>query len=151
HGAALDNFEAKAATQLTASLPFSDDFSTTSDGSQLDGYWTDQKGNITVVNGMATGVGSVNLATVNILPIDQAANVSVTADMSLTSVGQTAGLVTRYSGPLNANYYLGQISSTSSGFQTSIWRNIGGTLKLLATGLTVGSLTGALEFEAVGP
>src|SRR5439155_3504170 len=99
----LDNFEADAVTQLTASLPFNDDFSTTSDGSQLDRQWTDQSGNIAVVNGEAVGQAAYSLSTVN--GINQA-NVAVTAGISLTAKNQAAGLVARYHGPLNANYYL---------------------------------------------
>src|SRR5262249_1155606 len=83
------NFQANAVVALTPTLPFSDDFWTTSDGSQLDRNWTDQNGNITVVNGVATGVGATNVSTVN--GINQGA-VSVSANVTVAS-GQYAGLV----------------------------------------------------------
>src|SRR5262249_6930187 len=112
--------------------------------------WTDQNGNITVVNGKAatgTAAGS-NLSTVN--GINQG-DVSVMATVNLTA-GQSVGLVTRYGGTLESNLYLGQFFGAASGkFQATIWKNIGGNYTLLTTGLTVTSGTGTLEFEAVGP
>src|SRR5262249_51973040 len=78
------------------------------------------------------------------------ADVTVSARVALAA-GQTAGLVTRYSGPLENNLYLGQLFGTGSGFQASIWKNIGGVYTRLVTGLTVSTGSGTLEFEAVGP
>src|SRR5207245_2420687 len=53
-GTVVASFQAAAVTKLNATLPFSDNFSTTSDGSQLSRNWSDRLGNITVVNGLAT-------------------------------------------------------------------------------------------------
>src|SRR5262249_7500189 len=77
------------------------------------------------------------------------ADVTVTASIALIS-GQTVGLVSRYSGPLDANYYLAQFSSTGTGFQATIWKNVGGTYTPLVTGLTVSSGTGTLKFVTSG-
>src|SRR5262249_2488270 len=141
-----DDFQADAVVQLTPTS--TDDFSTTSDGSQLDRNWTDQRGNITVVSGQATGTGAGNsLSTLN---GPNQADVTASASVALAA-GQTAGLVTRYSGPLENNLYLGQLFGTGSGFQASIWKNIGGVYTRLVTGLTVSTGSGTLEFEAVGP
>src|SRR5262249_10490391 len=63
--AALANFQATAVTVSTATLPFNDDFSSPSDGSQLSRSWTDQAGNVTIASGQATGVGGLNLSTLN--------------------------------------------------------------------------------------
>ena len=147
--ATLDDFQASPVTQQPASLPFSDDFSTTSDGSQLSRFWTDRQGNITVINGHATGVGpgDANLSSLN--GVSQA-NVVVAGNVALAA-GQDVGLVTRYSGPLASNFYLGQLASAGAGFQATIWKNIGGKYTKLTTGLTIGSGAGTLEFEAVGP
>src|SRR5439155_1353830 len=90
--------------------------------------------------------GTNNLSTVN--GINQA-DVSVTASVVLTS-GQTVGLVRRYGGALDSNYYLAQFSSSGSGFQATIWKNIGGVYTRLVTGLTVSSGTGTLEFKTMG-
>lgn len=133
--------------QLTATLPFGDTF-TASDGSELSAYWTDQRGNITVQGGAATGTGGTsNVATVN--GIDRA-DVTVSAAVNL-SPGQDVGLVARYSGPLESHFYLGRLTGTPGGFQATIWRNGTGTYTKLATGLTVGGAPGTLTFEAVGP
>jgi uncharacterized repeat protein (TIGR01451 family) len=150
--ATMSNFAARAVVQeqpppLTTQ-PFSDNFSTTSDGSQLDPNWTDQNGNTTVVKGLATGeaAGFDNLSTV--IGINQA-NVTVEASIALTS-GQAVGLVTRYGGTLDGSYYLGQLYNNGSGVQATIWKHIGGTFTLLTTGLTVGSGTGTLKFQTMG-
>ena len=129
----------------TASLPFSDNFSTTSDGSQLDRLWSDRLGNITVVNNQATGSGpgKTNVSTVNGI---SAANVKIISTVALAA-GQDVGLVTRYSGPQESNFYLGQLASTPRGFQATIWKNVDGTYARLTKGLTVDSGTGTLAFE----
>jgi subtilisin-like proprotein convertase family protein len=145
---AADNFNATAIVKSTPSLPFKDDFSTTSDGSQLDSNWTDQFGNISVSNGKAVGTAGNNLSTVNGL---NQADVAVSIDVNLTSSNQAAGLVTRYGGPLYNNFYLAQIVDIGSGFKTEIFENIGGTFTQLAVGSVVNTGTGTLEFEAVGP
>src|SRR5262249_9691958 len=149
-GAAVSLFMADQASVTTVTIPptFTDDFTSTTDGSQLDDAWRDQHGNITVVNNQATrtAAGHNNLARVNGANV---ADVTVMASVALTS-GQTVGLVSRYGGPLDSNYYLAQFSATASGFQATIWKNVGGAYTLLTTGLTVSGGTGTLEFETVG-
>jgi subtilisin-like proprotein convertase family protein len=145
--ATATNFNAAFGIQLNPSLPFSDNFSTVSDGSQLDRNWTDQYGNITVAGGAAVGTTSYNVSTVN--GINQA-DVAASIGVNLTASGQAAGLITRYGGPLYSNNYLGRIVDTGSSFTTEIYKNIGGTFTLLATGATVSTGTGTLEFETVG-
>src|SRR5204862_169563 len=105
-------------------------------------------GNITVVNNQATGSGpgKTNLSTVNGI---SAANVKVTADVALAA-GQDVGLVTRYSGPQESNFCLGQLASTPKGFQATIWKNVGGALTKLTKGITVSSGAGTLTFDIHG-
>src|SRR5262249_46801047 len=86
-GGSLDNFRVNTTSIIKATLPFSDDFSPSSAGSQLEGAWTDQLGNIAVSSSEAVGVESFNLETVN--GISQG-DVKVTASISLGS-GQTVG------------------------------------------------------------
>ena len=145
--AVLGGWVPGAAGQLNAALPFTDSFST-SDGSELSAFWTDQRGDITVVNGQATGTGhgKTNLSTVN--GISQA-DVTVAASVALDD-GQDVGLVTRYSGPLESNFYLGQLAGTAAGFQATIWKNVGGAQTKLTKGLTAGSGSGTLEFQTIG-
>src|SRR5262249_39312722 len=150
NGASVDNFKAAAVVQTTPALPFTDDFSSPaniSDGSQLSRNWTDRNGNVTVVNGQATGTGASNVSTVN--GVNQG-DVAVTANVTVAA-GQYAGLVTRYGGPLESNFYVGFLVSNGSSFQGTIWKNIGGTYSLLASGSFVNTGIGTLEFEAVGP
>jgi hypothetical protein len=145
--AGVDNFAAEAWSPSVASLPFSDSFSTTSVGSQLDRSWIDRRGNVTVVGGEATGTGGgVNLSTLDGV---NAANVAASGPIVLTA-GQKVGLVTRYSGPLERNFYLGLLTGTGSGFRATIWKNVGGSMTKLSTGPTVGSGNGTLEFREVG-
>src|SRR5207245_4724982 len=51
---------------------------------------------------------------------------------------------------LYSNFYLGQIVDSGGTFKTEIYKNVGGVFTLLATGTTVGTGAGTLEFEAVG-
>jgi subtilisin-like proprotein convertase family protein len=146
-GVSLDNFTVNSISILNATLPFSDDFTTSSAGSQLDGYWTNQLGDITVQANRAVGVQEENLATVNGI---SEGDVKVDALVNV-AVGQTVGLVARYGGPGYNNFYLAQIRDTGTGLQAAIFKNIGGTFTTIAVGLTVPSLGNAnLEFEVVG-
>ncbi len=144
----LGNFQAVAVATQTGSLPFSDNFSTTSDGSQLDRQWTDQTGNITVVGGLATGKDAFNLSTVNGL---SGTDMAVTGSINLSG-SQWVALVSRYSGPLENNFYLGQLLGNGNGtFTPTIWKKVGGVWTKLNTGANINSANGTLEFETVGP
>src|SRR5262249_20129993 len=66
------------------------------------------------------------------------------------------GLVARFSGPLNDNYYFGQIAGNGGGgFVATIFKTVGGITTMLATGAVTptspGNLQGTLEFETAGP
>jgi hypothetical protein len=135
-----------ARSSVIATLPFSDGFSAV-DGSELSDFWIDQRGNVTVVGGEATGTGGgVNLSTLDGV---SAADVKVAGDVAL-GASESAGLVARYSGPLEHNFYLGLLAGTGSGFRATIWKNVGGSMTKLSTGPTVGSGNGTLEFREVG-
>src|SRR5262249_5917847 len=143
----VDNFTVNAVVATPASLPFSDDFSTTSDGSQLSRNWTDKTGNVSVVGGAAKGTAGSNLSTVNGINV---ANVTVQATVALNG-GTFAGLVARYSGPLESNMYAGFLVSMAGGFQLTIWKNLGGSWTQLAASATfTGSGSGTLKFQVVG-
>jgi hypothetical protein len=130
-------------------LPFSDNFTTTSDGSQLSRNWTDQLGNITVnASHQAMGIDSTNLSTVNGI---NGANVTVQGDINLVAgSGQTVGLVARYGGPGYSNFYLAQLRDTGSGFQAAIFKNIGGSFTLVQLGMLSATGTGTLKFKLQG-
>jgi subtilisin-like proprotein convertase family protein len=147
-GTTLDNFHGENITLTTPPLTFTDTFNMPSFGSQLSFNWLDRLGNIKVVNGQAVGQAGFNLST--IFGLNQP-DVTISANVALTS-GQTAGLVTRYGGPLYSNFYLGQLRDIGGGqFQAAIFKNIGGTFTTLAVGSVVNTGTGPLEFESTGP
>jgi hypothetical protein len=146
-GARVGPFNASAVVATQPTLPFSDDFSSTSDGSQLNRNWTDRNGNVTVVGEAAKGTAGSNLSTVNGINV---ADVTVQATVALNG-GAFAGLVARYSGPLESNMYAGFLVSTAGGFQVTIWKNVGGAWTQLAASATfTGSGSGTLKFQVTG-
>jgi hypothetical protein len=146
-GATQGNFSADKVTLTPAGLPFSDNFSSTSDGSQLSTNWSDQNGNITVVSGLATGEGDFNLSTLNVVSVT---NVTVAGDINL-GAGQSVGLAARYTGPLYSNFYLAQLRDIGGGqFQAAIFKNIGGVFSLVQLGDTTTSGAGTLKFVVNG-
>jgi uncharacterized repeat protein (TIGR01451 family) len=148
-GATVNSFSANTVTVPTSqNLPFTDNFTTTGDGSQLTTNWSDQLGDVTVVNGQVTGEGAFNLSTVNGLNIG---NAKVTTNINVNP-GGNAGLVSRYTGPLYNDFYLGQLRDLGNGqFQAAIFKNIGGVFTTIAVGTTTATTgTGTLEFEVVG-
>src|SRR5262249_13065765 len=101
-GTTFQNFSADVVPVASTSLTFTDSLPTTTFGSQLDSNWTNRFGNISVDNSnQAVARGAVNVSTVNGI---NAADVKVTGDFALTGTG-VGGLVARFSGPLNDNYY----------------------------------------------
>src|SRR5262249_43124694 len=107
NGAAVSSFLADVLT--LPPLHFTDTFTTSSGGSHLDRNWTDRLGNVTVntSTGQAIGTAATSLSTVN--GVAQG-DVRVLANVNVAvGSGQTVGLVARYGGPLNSNFYVGQI------------------------------------------
>ena len=148
-GVSVSSFSATTLAAPSAqTLPFADNFKATSDGSQLTTNWSDRLGNVTVVNGLATGESAFNLSTVNGLGIG---NAIVTANVAVNP-GGNAGLVARYGGPGYSNFYLGQLRALGNGmFQAAIFKNIGGVFTTIAVGATTATTgTGTLEFEVLG-
>src|SRR5262249_55952979 len=96
-----------------SSLPFNDNF-TVATNQQLSNNWLNQVGNFAVAGGVATGVGGLDVATVNGV---SSVNEFVQADITVTGSGQAAGLITRYSGPADRNMYVGEVSRTGGVFQ----------------------------------
>jgi uncharacterized repeat protein (TIGR01451 family) len=148
-GANINSFSANKITAPTSqTTPFTDNFTNNGYGSQLTTNWSDQLGNVTVVNAAATGEGTFNLSTVNGLNIG---NAKVIANVSVNP-GGNVGLVARYGGPGYSNFYLGQLRDLGNGqFQAAIFKNIGGVFTTIAVGTTTAVTgTGTLEFEVVG-
>src|SRR5262249_43992316 len=94
-GATFDNFSADVLSLTTNNLPFNESFNAATN-QQLNTNWLNQNGNFQVAGGVATGKDSLDVATVNGV---SSADEFVQVVINVTSSGQTAGLVTRYSGP----------------------------------------------------
>jgi hypothetical protein len=145
-GAVFQNFGAVPLTLVSQPLPFSDNFTPLPNG-QLSNSWFNQVGNVANPSGAAQGVGGMNLATVNGA---SAANVTVQADITLSAVGQTAGLVARYSGAGDRNMYYAAVAQTGANtFQARLLVNRGGVWTLLKS-QAVGSGSGTLKLTVSG-
>ncbi len=142
-GARFDSFSTSDFGTTSPTLPFSDAF-TSSTSQQLSIDWTNEVGIFQVSGGAAHGIGSLNLARINVISV----NTFVQADVTLTT-GQVAGLVTGYSGLGDQNMYLGAVQQLSSGYQASIWRNVNGAWTQLFVQNFTGSANGTLRFESV--
>ena len=154
-GTQFSQFNANAVTLTTPSISpsFTDNFSATPDG-QLNGNWLNQKGNFNVSNGAAVGqVAGQNIA---VLDGVSAADANTQANIDLTAPGLAAnsyaGLVARYTGPLNANMYLGVVVKLANGkLQPYIERSLGGVWTVLSGGATIADTAGTLDFQVEGP
>jgi sugar lactone lactonase YvrE len=147
-----------ASAPVFTQLPFSDNFDTQADGSQLSLFWSDRLGDTTVKNHqVVTAVNDptsadvnkcLSLTTLNGLSVG---DVSIQADVTVGATGvQYSGLVARYNGPSDSNMYWAALIGINGKFQADIFRNIGGVWTLLAS-TPVGTGTATLRFEAFGP
>jgi hypothetical protein len=144
------NYTAAAVNVSSATVPFSDNFSNPSDGSQLSHYWTDQIGNFTIEGGAAVGTGSVNMSTVN--GISQGSvTLQATMDATSTADGNSGGLVARYNGTGDANFYLAQLARKNNTLIPTIRLHHGGIWTTLATGTAISATTATVKFVLSGP
>jgi hypothetical protein len=144
--ATIDNFSASALTVTPQTLPFTDTF-TSATNAQLNSIaWTNQAGVFGVAGGNATAPAGVGIATVNGV---SAANTTVQASVAVASPGRSAGLLARYSGPGDANYYLAELVNDGALIRARIWRNLNGGYALLASGVAPAN-AGVLSFNVSG-
>jgi hypothetical protein len=142
-GTSFDNFSADVLTLTSPILPFSDNFNTATN-QQLSNNWLNQLGNFQVAGGVATGLGSIDVATVNGLsPL----NSTLQADLNV-SVGAYAGLVSRYSGPGETNMYWAGLNGSASGAQAQLWVNSGGVWRMI--GSAPASASGTIKLVSLG-
>jgi uncharacterized protein YkwD len=146
-GATVSAFAGGPMTAASATLPFNDNF-TLPGGSQLDSFWTELQGNFSVQSDQLRANGNgLNLALLNQAP---AADVSVQADITLSSSGsQQAGLIARSSNN-GSSMYLGLIAGKNGKFTASIFRELRGVWTRIASA-PLGGGTGTLRIEVVGP
>ena len=150
----------KTATQLIQilvntpqTLPFSDNFHRPA-SAFLGLGWTENVGGFSVSNEAAVASsGRLNIATVDLALGATSANVSVQANISSLAPGQYFGLLARYAGTGDQNYYLGGLDATATGYQIYIYRNIAGAFTPLFTTnvTTTKAISGTLVFQVVGP
>jgi len=100
-----------------------------------------------VAGGVATGLGPLNLATLNGF---STANVTIQADVNVTgATGRSAGLVGRSSGPGDTNNYFAGLVNTGTGFRVELWRTVNGVRTRL-TSHTVATGSGTLKLVLSG-
>jgi hypothetical protein len=135
-------------------LPFSDNFDRPN-AATLGGNWINEVGAFAVDNNQAVATGS--LATLNGLFVTNSIS-QVQLTLSPTTSNR-AGLVTRYTGAGNANYYWAVIEGKGSTYYARIYLSIGGKLTLLtpnakpltlADGASKTGFSGVLGLEAYG-
>jgi len=142
-----------AITPASANVNFSDTFGAgspagpPSDGAQLNHVWTEQAGDFTLSGHAAVGTASgAGVATVNLPAPLAAATVSATVNLN---TGTSAGLLARYNGSGDSNYYLGELVLINKVKTLAIYRNVNGTMKLLGS-RAVSASSGNLRFVVSG-
>jgi hypothetical protein len=145
---ASDGHSESNLAHVTIHVAFTDDF--TRENGALGAAWQVRAGSFTVSSGKAVAANHPSLATV---VGGSARDVEVQADVHIAAgSGQSAGLVARYSGPGERNFYLAEVYGMpgTSTVQVNLFRNLGGTYTLLRSVNLPGPVSGTLRFEAVG-
>lgn len=143
NGASADTFRV---SPVSNSLPVVATFEMP-DFSPLASGWQTAFGNYLTQFNMADGQDSINIA---LLTAVQEANVDLSAYVEVQSTaGQFAGLVARYAGNGNKNFYLGQLTQTTKGTFAQIIKNVNGKATTLKS-VPVASGTATLRFTVVG-
>jgi hypothetical protein len=146
-GMSFSSFAAVSVTVGSTSLPFTDNFAQPSDGSQLSRLWTGQLGDFTIQNQASVGVASTNMATVNGV---KQANVTVQADLSTAANGDAGGLVARYSGTGEGNFYLALLIRKGNSLIPSIRLHRNGVWATLVTRPAIAATGGTVQFQVSG-
>src|SRR5262249_49111477 len=113
-GVSYDNFSSDLLTPPVVTLPFGPDAFTGTSNNLLSNNWQEHAGNFVD----STSGGNANSAVANSALNDAMLNgvsqtdVFVQADITLSAVGQYAGLAARYTGPVDSNMYWGAIGKT---------------------------------------
>jgi hypothetical protein len=145
--ASLPGLQAFQLVGTQVSLPFQDDFSAgTDNNTQLSLSWQQQLGSFLLQGGTVKGNAGTSLATLFGL---SAADVSLQADVTVSSNGGRAQLVARYSGLGDSNYYLASLAQDNGQFTVSLFKNVGGTDSLLKSASVVGG-SHTLLFQVLG-
>ena len=127
-----------------AELPHIDSFD--EDAENLGLEWDQQVNGYRQENGQAVPMDASSLAVATLSGIS-AVDVSIRADIDVTGEGVChAGLAARYSGPGDADMYLGALVNLQGTLSAQIWRNVDATWTLLASG-PLPSAAGTVRFD----
>ncbi|MBX7074381.1 MAG: fibronectin type III domain-containing protein [Pirellulales bacterium] len=126
-------------------LPFTDSF-TRADSTSLSTNWSEQFGDLKLQSGkLELASGDMALA---IVRGPNTADVVTSANIDLPAGGRI-GLVTRYGGPGDDNWYMGRIYYSGSTAYAQMHKSVGGVVTNLGERVVSGA-AGTLRFEAVG-
>jgi hypothetical protein len=148
-GVSWDDFSASAVTGSGATLPFNDNFNR-ADAPALGNPWAERVGAIGV-SGQQAVAQAAGASVATLLGIS-AADVSVQATVAVGAgtAARSPGLVARYSGPGDTNFYAGFLTYNPGGSLTAdIWRSVAGAWTHLASA-PVSSSSGTLRFDIQG-
>ncbi len=111
--------------------------------------WLERTGNFNLSTGVARAQGTIPaLATVNGV---YTADANVQGYVNFSSGGQYAGLVARYQGPGETNFYYGRLLYLGNGVaNAAIYRNVNGVWSQVGSGENVTANQGTLDFQVQG-
>lgn len=150
-GGSFDNFTQTTVTPpppVTASLPFTDSFTSATDTPYVPGSWTKRIGNLAV----ASNVVVSRFNGTSIMALNGVAERDSTAQAFVNVVtGKAVSLIARYTGGADARMYGAGLIRYGSTFRGEIWlnRGLGTGWVLLASGTAPGG-SGTLQFDVVG-
>ncbi|MBA4192304.1 MAG: hypothetical protein C0467_30405, partial [Planctomycetaceae bacterium] len=151
-GTQFVSFENFYVSPLDPAVPFGDSFTRNADSTSLGSQWRETAGDLIVKNNQieakGTGTNHAVFQGAALSDVSVQATVNVFAPAG-TGLSGSAGLVARYIGTGDKNYYLGAITGVNGVFTAKIFANVNGTLTQLAS-TAVASGTGLLRFEVVG-
>jgi len=130
---------------VPSTVVFTDDFNR-ANSANLGPNWTTTVGSVGVTNNASVSTGATNIAVVNGV---STANVALQADVQVPINGQSDGLVARYGGTGDVNYYRADLFNFNGTAYARIYSNVNGTITFLSQS-PVSSNTGTLRFEVSG-
>ena len=135
------------AAAIPADLPqvFSDAFNRRN-STVISASWTERRGDFAIIGNMAYARSlTASVMTVNGF---SAADVSVQATVRVNRA-YSVGLAARSTGTGDDGMYLGCLAHVRTGYQAQIWRNVGGSWAMIASGRAAAG-AGTLRFDVVG-
>ena len=118
------------------------------DNAALSDPWLQKLGTLQTVGNRIRGTQPVNIAVLNAA---SESDVELRAVVSLAGVNNSVGLLVRYQGSGDRNYYLAGLTRTQTGFAARIVKNVGGkTTTLASTKISSTAIDAELRFVVTG-